>query len=105
MAFFSANQDLLRSAAGGLSAHDVSGGLRWLRQGGPAPSPISVHLDVTLRCTARCAHCAQWTWRDQPDLDVSRIDTLVATLGRWRVRTVTLGGGNPLLHSDLDRLM
>ncbi|MGC5022476.1 radical SAM protein [Micromonospora sp. DT47] len=104
MAPFSANQDLLRGTGGGIPAADVDSGMRWLRDGGPPPSPLSVHLDVTFRCTARCAHCAQWTWKERPDLEVARIDTLVETLGRWRVRTVTLGGGNPLLHPHLGRI-
>ncbi|MFB6392789.1 radical SAM/SPASM domain-containing protein [Polymorphospora lycopeni] len=104
MAPLPANQDLLRGAGGGIPAEAVDAGLRWLRAGGPAPRPLSVHLDVTLRCAARCTHCAQWTWKERPDLDPARIDLLIATLQRWRVRTVTLGGGNPLLHPHLDRI-
>lgn len=105
VALFSANQDLLRGAWTRIPAADIDEAIGRLQGEGRLPRPLSVHLDVTFRCTARCTHCAQWTWRSRPELDLERIDVLVTMLSHWGVRTVTLGGGNPLLHPHLDRIV
>lgn len=91
-------QDLIRGYGTRLPASRLSTGMRWLRDGGSMPRPISVHVDLTFRCTARCVHCAQWTWRESPEMTASQIGRLAGILRDWGVRTVTVGGGNPLLH-------
>jgi len=102
---FPTGQDLIRGYGAHLSPSRLSTAMRWLRDGGPAPRPISVHVDLTFRCTARCVHCAQWTWRERPEMDLDKVDHLVKMLRRWDVSSVTVGGGNPLLHQHLNHFL
>jgi MoaA/NifB/PqqE/SkfB family radical SAM enzyme len=99
---FLTGQDLIRGYGARLPPSRLSAAVRWLRDGGPVPRPISVHVDLTFRCTARCVHCAQWTWRERPEMDLDKLNHLVMMLRRWDVRSVTVGGGNPLLHEHLN---
>ncbi len=102
---FDAGQDLIRGYGVHLPSSRISTALRWMHDGGPMPRPISVHVDLTFRCTARCVHCAQWTWRERPEMDLDKIDNLIKILRRWDVRSVTVGGGNPLLHAHLNHFL
>lgn len=72
----------------------------WLSGSGPFPTPTSIHFDLTLRCTARCIHCSQWTWPSRPELGQSELERLIALFARWGVSALTLAGGNPILHPD-----
>ncbi len=105
MSEFPIGQDLLRGSGAHLPRSRLSNAMHWLRDGGPAPRPISVHVDLTFRCTARCVHCAQWTWRERPEMTLDQINHLISVLRRWDVRSVTVGGGNPLLHKHLIHLL
>lgn len=101
----STSQDLIRGYGAHLPPSRLSAALRWVRDGGTVPRPISVHIDLTFRCTARCMHCAQWTWRQRPEMNPDELDHLVRVLRGWDVRSVTVGGGNPLLHKHLKRFL
>lgn len=75
--------------------------LQWLRGIAPYPFPTSIHYNLTLRCTARCVHCLQWSWPGHSELTISRLEKLVNIFASWGVQTITLGGGNPLLYRHL----
>ena len=94
------NYDLFRAEAGQLNPAAVSQAFQWIAGSGPFPHPQSVHYDLTLRCTARCIHCYQWSWPSTDELSLGQIHQLLAVLGGWGVKTMTLGGGNPLLHPE-----
>ena len=49
---------------------------------------------------ARCVHCKQWTWPRQPEFSLADLTHLFTIWGSWGLRTVTFGGGNPLLHPN-----
>jgi MoaA/NifB/PqqE/SkfB family radical SAM enzyme len=100
LSMLSHSQDLFRSVLPNLPADAVERALSWLRREGPYPAPISVHLNLTLRCTARCVHCNQWAWPAHTELSFEQISDLIRVFRTWNVRTVTLAGGNPLLHHD-----
>jgi MoaA/NifB/PqqE/SkfB family radical SAM enzyme len=92
------NQDLFRASALSLDPMAISRALRWLRGESHHPYPTSVHLNLTLRCTARCVHCKQWTWPVHNEFTVDDLDRLFDIFTSWGVQTVTFGGGNPLMH-------
>jgi MoaA/NifB/PqqE/SkfB family radical SAM enzyme len=95
-----ANTDLLRAT--GLDFSRVQHALSWLRgEVNTAPRPVSVHMDLTLRCTGRCVHCKQWTWPPQKELEWFELERLFDVFRSWGVQTITFGGGNPLLHKDI----
>jgi MoaA/NifB/PqqE/SkfB family radical SAM enzyme len=95
------NQDLLRTTLHSLDLERIVMALRWLRGDAPYPYPVSVHLDLTLRCTAQCVHCKQWTWPKRNELSLTQLDRVFAIFYKWGVKTLTLGGGNPFLHTNI----
>ena len=99
------NQDPLRSTVMDLSAEVVATRLSWIRDDGPMPPPLSVQLDLTLRCTARCVHCSQWQWPLHEELTLDQLVLIVDVFKDWNVRTLTLSGGNPLLFPHLEDVL
>ncbi len=95
------NHDSIRGSVASLQQQTVAKALRWLRGEGPYPTPVSIHLDLTLRCSARCVHCKQWAWPGHKEFTGSQLKELIEIFNSWEVKTVTLGGGNPLLHNDI----
>jgi MoaA/NifB/PqqE/SkfB family radical SAM enzyme len=66
--------------------------------------PILAHLIPTRRCNLSCAYCNEYDDHSKPvPLEVmhQRVDRLAA-LG---TTVVTISGGEPLLHPDLDRII
>jgi MoaA/NifB/PqqE/SkfB family radical SAM enzyme len=95
------NYDLFRASVSELPPDAIEKAFAWLAGSGPFPTPTTIHFDLTLRCTARCTHCSQWTWPAQPELGRQDLERLVSLFAEWGVSTLTLAGGNPLLHSEL----
>lgn len=79
----------------------------------PAPEPIDrlpvVVLEVCRHCTSRCVMCDHWRFRPSPaDPGELALDLLESWLPGWRdfgIRRIGLTGGEPLLHSEIDRLL
>ena len=99
------NQDLFRASVGSLDLLSISQALRWLRDEAPYPYPTSIHLNLTLRCTAQCVHCKQWTWPVHSEFTIDQLDRLFDIFRTWGVKTVTFGGGNPLLHRHISEAL
>lgn len=66
--------------------------------------PDVLILDVTHRCTSRCAGCA-FREAEPGELPVSRWLALAAEAKELGFRELLLTGGEPLAHPDLDRLL
>ena len=99
------NQDSLRASAQSIPAAAIVRALQWLNGEAPYPYPISIHLNLTLRCAARCVHCSQWAWPEHAELSLDQIENLFSIFESWGVQTVTFGGGNPLLHPHICRAL
>jgi MoaA/NifB/PqqE/SkfB family radical SAM enzyme len=97
------NQDLLRGSLETLGDEAVTKALLWLRGRTPYPYPTSIHLNLTLRCTARCLHCSQWTWPSHAEFTVNQLKKLFNIFRYWGVKTITFGGGNPLLYDHISQ--
>src|SRR5215469_14894838 len=66
--------------------------------------PIVAHIVPTRRCNLSCAYCNEYDDFSKPvrtDEMLRRVDRL-ADLG---TSVITLSGGEPLLHPDLDRII
>ena len=99
---FYRNQDLFRSSIQTLDKKAIVRALLWLRGQAPYPYPTSIHLNLTLRCTARCIHCKQWTWPSHSEFSIGQIEKLFDIFQSWGVQAITFGGGNPLLYPNID---
>jgi MoaA/NifB/PqqE/SkfB family radical SAM enzyme len=95
--------DLFRGAS--LDPADVERAFAWLDGRASYPKPLSIHWDLTFRCTARCRHCLQWTWPKQEELTLPDAEGVLATFREWGVKTLTFGGGNPLLRHDIAQIV
>src|SRR6185503_18009341 len=83
------NQDLLRSSIDTISSEAITRALLWLRGEATYPYPTSIHLNLTLRCAARCFHCLQWSWPNHSELTVSQLKKLFEIFKVWGVQMVT----------------
>lgn len=66
--------------------------------------PVAAHLIPTRRCNLACTYCNEFDHFSQPvpTSDVLRRVDLLAVLG---TSIVTLSGGEPLLHPDVDQIV
>ena len=63
-------------------------------------------LNVHSRCNCRCVMCDIWKKTESRELSVSDLERQLETrFGGLGVRWVVLTGGEPLLHSHLERLV
>ncbi|MBN1601964.1 MAG: radical SAM protein [Chitinispirillaceae bacterium] len=99
------NQDLLRASFTNISPDLLHKAIGCFQTNCSLPAPISVHYHLTQRCNCRCVHCKQWSWPKKAELPTAKIKELFSIWKRWGVQTLTLGGGNPLLHSDIDEVL
>ena len=62
--------------------------------------PHSIQLELTNKCNTKCMHCKRYTWPNSEEMSTERINNLLDELGRLRVQSITLSGGEPTLRED-----
>ena len=69
-------------------------------------TPLVVVLNVTFRCNLRCGYCyGQYFDRKDKDFTTQELLDLIDGLGRLGTRSITLGGGEPLIREDIDEIV
>jgi MoaA/NifB/PqqE/SkfB family radical SAM enzyme len=79
--------------------------LRWIAYGAASTShPIMAHIIPTRRCNLSCAYCNEYDTVSKPVSTQTMVDriNLLADLGTG---VITLSGGEPLLHPELDDII
>lgn len=66
--------------------------------------PLSVHVDLTMRCNELCVHCYR-TIEDRPELTTDEIADLLEQLARAGSLYLTFSGGEIFLRRDLFTLI
>jgi len=66
--------------------------------------PLSVHVDLTMRCNERCVHCYR-VIEDRPELTTAEVKALLADLARAGTLYLTFSGGEIFLRPDLFELI
>jgi radical SAM protein with 4Fe4S-binding SPASM domain len=62
--------------------------------------PLSVHVDLTMRCNERCVHCYRVV-EDRAELTTAEVEALLADLARAGTLYLTFSGGEVFLRPDL----
>lgn len=69
-------------------------------------TPLVVVLNVTFRCNMRCGYCyGQYFNSRERDFTTEELLGLIDDLSRMGTRSVTLGGGEPLLRDDIGQIV
>src|SRR5262245_38686093 len=66
--------------------------------------PMSVHVDLTMRCNELCLHCYR-TIEDRAELTTEEVTGLLEQLARAGTLYLTFSGGEVFLRSDLFMLI
>ncbi len=66
--------------------------------------PLSVHVDLTMRCNELCIHCYR-TIEDRAELTTAEVEDLLAQLARVGTLYLTFSGGEIFLRRDLFRII
>jgi radical SAM protein with 4Fe4S-binding SPASM domain len=66
--------------------------------------PLSVHVDLTMRCNERCVHCYRVV-EDRAELTTAEVRALLADLARAGTLYLTFSGGEVFLRADLFELI
>lgn len=66
--------------------------------------PLSVHIDLTMRCNERCIHCYRVIER-RPELTTDELKALLGDLARAGTLYLTFSGGEIFLRADLFELI
>jgi AdoMet-dependent heme synthase len=66
--------------------------------------PLSVHVDLTMRCNERCVHCYR-VIEDRAELTTAEVKALLDDLARAGTLYLTFSGGEVFLRSDLFELI
>ncbi len=66
--------------------------------------PLSVHIDLTMRCNERCIHCYRVIER-RPELTTDELKALLEDVARAGTLYLTFSGGEVFLRKDLFELI
>jgi radical SAM protein with 4Fe4S-binding SPASM domain len=66
--------------------------------------PLSVHLDLTMRCNERCIHCYR-VIEQRPELNTGELKALLGDIARAGTLYLTFSGGEVFLRKDLFELI
>jgi len=66
--------------------------------------PLSVHIDLTMRCNERCIHCYRVIER-RPELTTEELKALLEDVARAGTLYLTFSGGEVFLRKDLFELI
>lgn len=65
-------------------------------------APLVVVINTTFRCNLRCGYCyGQYFQQTQPQFTLEELNHLIDELARLGTRSITLGGGEPLIRDDI----
>lgn len=85
--------------------------IKFARALGIAPkAPVSVHIEVTKRCNARCKMCDIWKQGRNPkiakqELTTKQLQSLAEQLGKLKVKAIGITGGEPMLRQDIAEII
>jgi radical SAM protein with 4Fe4S-binding SPASM domain len=64
-------------------------------------APLELHWELTTKCQLRCLHCYNNSGHDGVAASLAQISGVVEELRPYKLRGITVSGGEPLLHPAL----
>jgi radical SAM protein with 4Fe4S-binding SPASM domain len=64
-------------------------------------APLDLHWEVTGKCQLKCKHCYNESGEKQAHPPLSKIVSVISELEKYKLRSVVLSGGEPLLRRDI----
>jgi len=72
----------------------------------PLAPPLTANISITSRCALRCKYCEVWKYQGKTqDLHPEQFGRILASAKNLGVRILTITGGEPLLHGELQRII
>lgn len=69
-------------------------------------TPLQVSLNVNFRCNFKCGYCyGQYPFRTEKDFTKEDLFGLIDDLGKMGTRSITLGGGEPMIRNDIGEII
>lgn len=66
----------------------------------------SVTIEITNRCQLRCQHCGIWAEKERHEMTFGLVVHMMGKLlARYRIRFVSITGGEPFLNKDCGRIL
>jgi radical SAM protein with 4Fe4S-binding SPASM domain len=99
------NPKTIRSFISGDSYDDISGSSGFMEEYfDREPHIFSVHLEITNNCNQVCIHCYQPNHHDG-HMPMDMIETVFSQLGEMGTLSITISGGEPLLHPNFKEII
>jgi MoaA/NifB/PqqE/SkfB family radical SAM enzyme len=100
------NADYFRGSWGRLTLDKALAIFEALRSGN---SPLtlaltSAHYEITNSCNSKCIHCNRWNWEKNTTPSIKQAFNILESISLLGIKTITLGGGEPLLYEDFPLL-
>jgi radical SAM protein with 4Fe4S-binding SPASM domain len=108
--FYSLNESRILKESIPIIKDFVSEGILWIRKQRmnwfDLPAPENIFWDLTSRCNLSCRHCVVNAGKkSQRELTLSESFELIEDLGEFGVKSITLSGGEPLIHPDIMKII
>jgi MoaA/NifB/PqqE/SkfB family radical SAM enzyme len=65
------------------------------------PSPLAAMIDVSRKCNSHCSYCSDWSKKNQAELKLDTIYSLIDELQEIGTKYVCFSGGEPLLYKNI----
>jgi len=69
----------------------------------PLSAPETVHLSITGKCNLHCPNC--YSKKEEGDMSAIQLKRLINQLSRAKVFQLAIGGGEPLMRTDLPEII
>lgn len=78
--------------------------MNFLKEKGYFPFPKMLQFEITLKCPFNCSQCYKKTL-DKQEMDYEYLEEMINQGVENEVMLITLNGGEPLLYSQIDKLL
>lgn len=71
----------------------------------PLVKPQTVTLTLTTKCNLRCIMCDHWKLKNQEELSLNKIKSIIDQIKKWGIKEIELSGGEPFMRKDIWKII